>query len=271
MLKIKDFLLELYKNWGKHDNRRSAAIITFFTLFSFVPIIMVTVSILSSVVQIGASDAEISNKISSFLGPQAASIVSNVLTNKQGLTASSILSIVILIYTSSAIFLELRYAFDKIWEYEAEDKKEGILEMLKSKLLAMGLVLSTSLVFLVTALAEFVIIFIAKYLDQIAFININLLESLDLMISFVAILFVFFFLIKILPSVAVSAKAALIGSLTSTVLFLASRFLISIYVASSSVSSFYGTAGSLIAFIIWVSIVVQIMLLGAEIARYCDK
>jgi len=69
---------------------------------------------------------------------------------------------------------------------------------------------------------------------------------------------------KILPDVNISWKDVWVGALVTSVLFVLGKYLIGIYIGSSSLSSTYGAAGSLVIFLLWIYYSAQILFLGVE-------
>ena len=54
------------------------------------------------------------------------------------------------------------------------------------------------------------------------------------------------------------------GAALTMALLMASKYLLALYVSRASIASTYGTAGTLIAYLIWVYVSAQIVLIGAE-------
>ena len=59
----------------------------------------------------------------------------------------------------------------------------------------------------------------------------------------------------------------LVGALVTALLFTIGKFLIGLYLGSSTIASSYGAAGGLIIALLWVYYSAQIFLLGAEFTR----
>ena len=59
----------------------------------------------------------------------------------------------------------------------------------------------------------------------------------------------------------------MIGAVVTALLFSIGKFLIGLYIGSSSTASSYGAAGSLIIVLLWIYYSAQIFLLGAEFTK----
>ena len=77
---------------------------------------------------------------------------------------------------------------------------------------------------------------------------------------------------KILPDRPVDWQDVWLGAAVTAGLFTVGKYLISLYIGSSSIASTYGAAGALIIVFVWVYYSAQILLLGAEFAKaYGDQ
>jgi membrane protein len=72
---------------------------------------------------------------------------------------------------------------------------------------------------------------------------------------------------KVLPDVKLKWADVWVGALATAVLFTVGKFLIGLYLGTSSFVSTYGAAGSVIVVLVWVYYSSQIILLGAEFTR----
>ena len=92
----------------------------------------------------------------------------------------------------------------------------------------------------------------------------TVLQTLNLLISFVVFTSVFAVIYKYMPRVRLSWRDVRIGSVVTTLLFIAGKYLIALYLGRVGVSSGFGAAGSLVLLLVWIYYSAQIFLLGAE-------
>jgi membrane protein len=71
----------------------------------------------------------------------------------------------------------------------------------------------------------------------------------------------------ILPDAKIAWKQVKVASITTAVLFMLGKFLISYYISTSNISSMYGTAGSLVVLMVWVYYSSVILYFGAEFSK----
>lgn len=75
---------------------------------------------------------------------------------------------------------------------------------------------------------------------------------------------VFAMIYKAMPRVRIDWRDVWVGAAVTSVLFIAGKFLIGVYIGSSDVTSAFGAAASLIVVLLWVYYSAQIFLFGAE-------
>ena len=90
---------------------------------------------------------------------------------------------------------------------------------------------------------------------------------INFIISFGVITLLFAMIYKYLPDVEIHWRDVWIGALVTSLLFAIGRTLIGLYLGSSSVSSVYGAAASLVVILIWIYYSAQILFFGAEFTQ----
>ena len=78
---------------------------------------------------------------------------------------------------------------------------------------------------------------------------------------------VFSAMFKFLPDAEITWRQVSVGGLATSVLFVAGKSLIGLYLGSSAIASFYGAAGSLAVVLVWVYYNAILVLFGAELTR----
>lgn len=82
---------------------------------------------------------------------------------------------------------------------------------------------------------------------------------------FVALLFGLIY--KVLPDTSLAWRDIIAGAIATAILFNVGKFLISLYLGSSSVASSFGAAGAFALLLLWIYYSSQIFLIGAEFTR----
>jgi len=94
-----------------------------------------------------------------------------------------------------------------------------------------------------------------------------LLHAVNFVVSFGLIAVLFAAIYKVLPDKRIAWRDVVVGAIVTALLFTAGKFLIGLYLGSSSIASSYGAAGGLIIALLWVYYSAQIFLVGAEFTK----
>ena len=87
---------------------------------------------------------------------------------------------------------------------------------------------------------------------MIPIISVYLTNSLNLILTFIVITFIFSCIFKILPDAKIRWNNAIIGAITTALLFIIGKSVITFYLSKIDVSSTYGAAGSIVIIMLWV-------------------
>src|SRR5690606_11454512 len=122
------------------------AAIAFYTVFSLAPLVIIVLAVAGFFWGQDAVHGELMGQIGGLVGQDGAQAIEGVVSSSaeesdQGIIAT-ISSVVVLIVGATTVFAELQSALDRIWEVPASEKKSGIWNMIRSRLLSFGLVLS---------------------------------------------------------------------------------------------------------------------------------
>ena len=98
-------------------------------------------------------------------------------------------------------------------------------------------------------------------------ITIYLTYSLNLTLTFVVITFIFSCIFKILPDAKIRWRNIIVGAITTALLFMIGKSVITFYLSNSDVSSTYGAAGSIVIIMLWVYYSAIILYFSAILTR----
>ncbi|MBC8073477.1 MAG: YihY/virulence factor BrkB family protein [Deltaproteobacteria bacterium] len=243
------------------------AALSYYTVFSLAPLLLIVVSIAGLVFGEEAARGEIFGELAGLLGAEAAMAVEDVLKglNKpaQGMTGA-LIGVGVLLLGATSVFAELQDALDRIWRAPVREKTRGIWPLLRARLLSFGLILGIAFLLMVSLVTGAVIAALGKWWGTFFGGWDTLLQLVNLAVGFGLTTLVFAMIYKMMPRVRVQWLDVWIGALVTAVLFTAGKYLIGLYIGSTGVASGYGAAGSLIVVFIWVYFSAQIFLMGAE-------
>jgi membrane protein len=106
-----------------------------------------------------------------------------------------------------------------------------------------------------------------EYMDNAISAATFLWEVLDLAISFGLATVLIALMFKYLPDAEIEWRDTWLGGVVTSILFIAGKSAIGLYLGQASVASSFGAAGSAVVFMIWVYYASLIIMFGAEITH----
>lgn len=272
MKKWIDLLKETYNEWSEDNCLQIGAALSFYTLGSLIPLLLVITSILTYVALFTGYGQNITNDIIAYIGENVGEDTANALNDAlaarqedlaTGSVISAIIGFVALLFTASGVFGQLDTAFDQIWDVPDEEKPQGIWGTIRAKLFSFGMVLAVAFILLVSTILT------AALNSILTALNLGpewLFAIINFLVQLAIISFVFMLLFKYLPSTHVEWGDVAIGGVLTAVLWVVGQQLLSLYFANASFSS-YGVIGGVLAFLVYVYYSSQIVFFGGEFTQ----
>jgi len=254
--------------WSEHHAARIGAALAFYTVFSLGPILLLAVAVAGFFFGLGNARSEIHQQIGNLISPQAAAEVQMVLMRAHRPTAGVVataISVVTLLLSADTALVELKSGLDEIWSVPAASRR-WYWDYLRTRLLSIALILALGGLLLASLLFGAALGALETLSRGIIIVGVVLRWTSSL-ISFGLAALLFATVYKVLPSVRLAWKDVAAGALITAVLFIVGKYLIGVYLGSSTVASTYGAAGSVIVVLLWVYYSAQVFLLGAELTR----
>ncbi len=252
------FLKALSAFW--HDRCLDvAAILAFMTLFAIVPLLAISISVLS---HLNIKQMEFAGIILRYFFPlqnYQQMITRNIADFTQNATSLGIFGTFILILLSFELMYTIEDSLDNIWKVHRSRSAGKRLVIYWANLTVSPILLALS-------------VLLSSKIRQKGFFesifNLGFVQNLQhIFLPFLMIFFVFFLLYKLIPNARVGNKPAIIGSFFGAVLFQISKGIFAYYVYHYSMFfKVYGILGIGFIFLIWVYISWCLVLGGAEIA-----
>jgi membrane protein len=242
------------------------AALSYYTVFSLAPLLLIVVSVAGLVFGEDAVRGELFNQLQALMGADAAKAVQDLLAsvNKPGKgIVASVAGVALLLFGATTVFGELQDALDRIWRAPAR-AKGGLWSLLRARILSFGLILGLAFLLMVSLVLGAAISALGKWWGPAFGGWEALLQVVNLVVGFVLTTAVFAMIYKLMPRVKVRWHDVWLGAIVTALLFTIGKFLIGLYIGKSGVASGFGAAGSLIVVFIWVYYSAQIFLLGAE-------
>jgi membrane protein len=266
-----DPLKQTVISWLDHDGPRLAASLSFYSLLSLAPLVILTIAVAS--LAFGRSEAQqaLIEEVRDLMGRAGANTVEMVIEHGKEPHAGGVASLIgtiILLLGASSVFGELQSGLNKIWNVQAPDDR-GLLSLIESRLVSFALVLGFGFLLLVSLVFSAALAAFGKVLSAQLSLPTALLTATNAVVSFAGIFVLIALILRYVPDVRLRPRDVWQGALATAVLFTIGKGLLGLYLGKTAVASAYGAAGSLIVVILWVYYSAMIFYFGAELTRVC--
>jgi membrane protein len=248
---------------------RLGAALSFYTLFSLAPLLLIATGIVGAVFGQEAAHAELVAATRNAAGDAVASLVERVLDNMalspRGVLAT-LFGVLAFLLGATAAFTSLQGALNTVWNV-ASPHRHPVWEFTRKRMLSFVLVLGTGLLGLLAFAASVGLSLAGERLsDAVPGLPI-LLHVLDVGWSFAVVTVLFAMIYKLLPDVDLAWRHVWSGAMITAAFFVAGKQVVGVILGRSVLASAYGAAGSLVVFLFWVYYSAQLILLGAEFTQ----
>lgn len=238
-----------------------AAAIAFYSALSFAPLMVLLLWVLAALRP--EWQAQLTDGLASMLGEKAAGATALVLENAESKPTlgniAGIVGLCITLFSASVVFAQLQESLNAIWDVEAKPGK-AITAWLWARARAISLLVGMAFLLIVSfVVSAFIHLFVPA--DSLAW---SIAERCVSLLVFIA---AFGAMYRVLPDAHIAWADAWRGALLTTVLFVAGKYVIDLYIQHASVGGAYGPAGALVVLLTWVYYAATIVLVGAELTH----
>ncbi|NRF68195.1 YihY/virulence factor BrkB family protein [Aquincola sp. S2] len=262
-------LREAVNAWIEDHVPSMGAALAYYTVFSIAPMLLIAIAVAGLVFGVDAARGEIVAQLRGLMGEEGAraieALVKSAAKPVEGLTATVVAALMLLV-GATTVFVELQSALDRIWRAPVQ-RHEGILALLRSRLLSFGMVMGVGFLLTVSLVLSAAVAVLGKFWGAHLGGWLLVAEALNFVVGLALVTLMFGLIYKIMPRVPVRWRDVWIGAAFTAVLFVIGKALIGLYIGRSGIASGFGAAGSLVVLLLWVYYSAQIFLLGAEFTR----
>lgn len=253
--------------WINKDPFRQSAVIAYYAIFSIPGLLFLIITITGYFFEKDVVDQSILAQVSSTMGADTAAQIKEMLINasqSKSTVLGSIIGIIILLVGATGVFVELQKTLNIIWQVKVVPQK-GILLILKARLFSFGLILAIAFLLLISLVISTALAAMSDWIKADATgLVVIIFNILNFIFSLAVISILFALMFKILPDAKIKWKHVWLGSLIAGLLFTIGKTALAFYFGKAEPASVYGTAGSIILILLWVSYSSMILFFGAE-------
>ncbi len=255
----------LVKRFVEADLMTQAASLSFYTLLSLAPLLVLLLWLTASLYP--PAQQSLVAQIAGLAGADAAAVAETVIRNADARPDVGSLagwwSLLLLFVGSTVVFAQLQGALNLIFRTDGE-RLGGILAWLRKRVFSLGVVLALGFLLIVSMIATTVL--------QVAFARLpSLLPAVGYATTLLLYALAFAFLYHYLPDRRVAWRQAFLGGAITAVLFALGRYLIGLYLAQAAPGSAYGSMGALVLLLLWMYYAAVVFFAGALITAVIDE
>jgi membrane protein len=218
----------------------------------------------------GQVENQLFDSLKAYVGADIAMQIQNMLDNASFQDRSGwkfAVGLGTMLVGATSVFAEIQSSLNLIWGIKPKPKK-GWLKLIMNRLLSFSLIASVGFLLIVSlAVSSLIDLFMMRLQVNFPDASVWLASGVTLLLNFIITGTLFILLFKILPDAKIKFKDVILGGSVTTVLFMVGKFLISLYLSSSNISTTFGAAGSVVLLLVWVYYSALILYFGAEFTK----
>ena len=259
-------LKESVQLYVKHDIPTLGAALSYYTVFSLAPMLIIIISAIGMIFGPKAIEGEISDQMQNILGPQSATLVQNIV--KAGYKPGhnlviTILAIVLLLVGATTVFMQLRSSLNVIWDVKPH-AREAVIQFFLNRLFSFAMIGSLIFLLIVSlAIHAGLSSFEGEISESWPHTPIGLLHGINHLAAFGLTVLLFGITYKFMSDAKLNWTSAWLGALFTSLLFILGKYLIGLYLGRSDLSDTFGAAASVVLLLVWVFYSSQIFFFGA--------
>jgi len=252
------------QRWWKHKHSNDAASLAFYSLISLVPILITSVWVTSLVIdesvvrRIVITETErvagdsISTYIAKILSPDARSSHSNF---------SPIIAAAFTFFAATKMLIELRNSFDKV--FGKPTTKAKFFHSAISRFISFSVIIGFGFIIVSSLLIETLMKLLLNALEDKTWLQ-YIYSCLTPLVTFTGVVLLTAYIMQVLPNKKPKIKPALIGAVLFATMLLGLKYLVFLIIKHSEMSSYNGSAATLVLVLFWVYFTMQALLYCAE-------
>jgi len=254
-------------DWINDDAQRLGAAVSFYTLLSLAPVVVMTVALAALVYGQAAAEGRFAAEIRGVAGPALARTIQEIVKGgaKPGIGAiATLFGLATLAFGASSVFVELRDSMNTIWHVPLPPSRghvATVIRLIRVRFYSFATVLGTGFLLLVSLLFN----------AWIAAMRVYVPPAVTLLILYLLVVAVFAALYRIVPEVELKWKDVALGAMIASLLFMAGKELMGLYFAHAGFGSTYSAAGSPMVVLLWVYYSAQLFFWGVEFTKVYAK
>lgn len=266
LIGIKDLIIATLSNWIDDDIPLHGAALAFYTIFSMGPLLIILIAVTGFIFGEQAATGQVAAFLDELVGVGVATFVESIIKGANQTfnnVIATILGVGTILFTSTTVITQLKSSLNTIWNVETREGNT-LRQFFISRFTSFILVVVFALTLVSSLLFDAILRIIDSEVSTFLPEEIAIIQWVNYIVFVVATVVLFTVIFKMLPDIKIAWMDALIGAIVTTLLFMAGRYIITIYMGLGSIGSTYGAAGTFVVILIWIYYNSLTVFLGAE-------
>ncbi|QQL46308.1 YihY/virulence factor BrkB family protein [Sulfuriroseicoccus oceanibius] len=263
------FAQQMAARWRRHDNTDAAAALSFYTLLSLVPVMLVAITLAGTVLGRQAAQGELLKVLEQVMGQDSAMMINDLLLNyalSPGWNGTFVVTALTLFFSGSASLGRTRKMLNRIFEMDPAQPARKWPARLASRGISAAMMLLFGFLVVASAIFSTVLGHFAENADSELLSRIRFFHRIQIFSSYAAITIGFALLMKVLPRRRPVWHAAFAGAAVSALLVASLKFGLELYLHyAPGLTSIYGGAATVFVLFLWIYLAVLSFIIGAEV------
>jgi membrane protein len=268
-----DILKRTVQDFGEDNATRYAAALSYYTVFSLPPLIVLLLLILGAVLDPQDVRALLEGQVGELLGPAGSEQVRTMMEQADRPDLRSpvmaVLGVGALLFGAVGAFVQLQSALNRIWEVAPDPERGGLRNFVAQRVVSFGMLISLAFLLLVSLVVSALLEAFGDVLGGVlpAALSGVVLQLINFVVALAVIAALFALLFRYVPDADVAWRDAWVGGVATAVLFTIGKFALGMYLGRSDPGQAFGAAGALALLLVWIYYSAIIVLLGAEFTQ----
>jgi membrane protein len=258
-----------FRDWLDDNAVLRAAALTFFIILPLPTLLLIAVSIFSLFFGQSQAIQLVVLQITAVAGPAVAGLFEQLLTSTASPFTSVWTAFVVVGFSiggAIGAFSVLRDTMDRIWEVKLA-KGLPLWKRIRQKIVPFFLLSALGLIVIVwTALANGLFSAIILYSINSTLTAIGL-KIAQIILSFAVATLLLAITYKMIPEAKIHWEDVILASIATGIAFTVTNYIFGTYISTFIVTTVAGAAGSLLIILLWIFVLNQIVLFGAEVSK----
>ena len=270
---IPSLITEAYFEMLDDKGFKMAAALSYYSAFSLGPLLIIVIAIAGFIFGEEAAKGQLFFELKNMIGSDGAQMMETIIKGASNTTTSifaTIFSVILLVFGAIGVFVELQESLNMVWGVEPKPGK-GLKMFIRNRIISFSMVVATGFLLMVSLVINSAIALLNELMAEAFPSLIPIAFILNSAASLIVITILFALIYKVLPDVLISWRYVWLGAGITSVLFSIGKYLIGLYLGSSSYASTYGAAASLVIIFLWIYYSGLILFFGAELTQVYRK